>query len=114
MVDKQKVYGIDTVELTSQLWVLVQRYRTFKNWPEGFEATNHYELKLSLKSKDSFLTEDKEYTGKDAVRLLRPEYLDSMAKHIGENYNRQMKIYSDFLHGVVDWKNNNGSTTQNS
>ena len=72
MVDKQKVYGIDTVELTSQLWVLVQRYRTFKNWPEGFEATNHYELKLSLKSKDSFLTEDKEYTGKDAVRLLRP------------------------------------------
>lgn len=113
MVNKQEIFGIDTVELTNNLWVLVQRFRAFKNWPEGFECTNHYEFKLSLKSKDPFLTEDKEYTGKDAVRLLRPEYLESMAKHIGENYNRQMSIYSDYIHGVVEWQKNNGSTTEN-
>ena len=112
MVNKQDIFGIDTVELTNNLWVLCSRFTAYKYWPEGFELFHHYYITITLKSKDPYLTEDKEYTGKDAERMLKKEYLDSAAEHIGKKLECQMKLL-DKLHLIADWKNNNGSTTEN-
>jgi len=113
MVNKQDTFGIDTVELTNNLWVLSSRFTAYKYWPEGFELSNHYYITISLKSKDPYLTEDKEYTGKEAERMLKKEYLDSAAEHIGKKLEYQMKLL-DKLQSLANWHNSNGSTTENS
>ena len=44
--------------------------------------------------------------------MLKKEYLDSAAEHIGKKLECQTKLL-DKLHLIADWKNNNGSTTEN-
>ena len=115
MIDKEALYEIDTVKVTNDLWVLSQRYRAYKFWPEGFELTNHYFIKITLKSKDPCLSPDKEYTGKDAARMLNKEYITSAQISIGNEIGKQAKIYEDWLRSVVDIpQKNNGTSTKNS
>ena len=113
-MDSKNIYGIDTKTLTNDLWVLTKRFRAYRHWDTGFDFSNHFFVEITLVSKDPYLAEDKLYRGKDAIRMLKPEYITSAKAYIGDRIAEQCKIYANWMHSAIDIQNSNGTPTKNS
>lgn len=113
-MDNNEIWGIDTKATTNNLWVLTKRFRAYKHWDTGFDFSHYYNIQITLVSKDTYLTEDKVYTGKDAIRMLKPEYIASAKTYIGDRIAAQCNIYSNWMHSVIDIQPTTSVTSQNS